>query len=380
MRRRSIALGVLAALGTAACGLVLALPDATSIAGEAGVASQLDAAATEAGSSDTDVTVPEASPCGADVSNDALHCGACGRSCLGAKCESGQCAPLKLGDANEPVAMTFDQEFVYWLESGSGIHRAPKAGGAKQLVAQTGGPLVISLATDGAQVFWIEGSVARLLGCPRDGCPDSGPNALLSNDDLSALTVADGKLYAISDDTYIDFVWHVPLDGGPAEILRDAGGTRLRVNANNELVRGDTDIRKGLASAGAVEQYVGAFIGGLTGLSSDATWVAWSESFEDGGGTVRWSSGANPLVARGAWPSSVAIDNGYVYWTNRGEPRDARAGSVVACPLQGCPPEGPRVVVGPLLLPGTIAIDATHVYYTTGGSLGVGAVWRVPKL
>lgn len=377
------ALATALSLSTAACGLVLALPDGTTIAGDASAVGAVGDAATSVDGAASDATaVVEASSCGgADLAYDPLNCGLCGRSCLGAKCEQGRCAPQKLAATDSAVAITVDQDFVYWLEDAyvRAVRRVPKAGGVTELLAQPGPFLEEQLVNDGAQFFWIEGnSPRRLVSCPRAGCPDSGPTQHFSATNLASLTIGDGKLYASSSSAGADFTWHVPLDGGAAELLRDAGASWLAATAN-VLVRGGDDVRRSVPSAGAADEYVGAILGDLTGVVTDGTWTAWSEELDDGGGSVRWTSGTNPTVAPGAWPSAVAIDKGYVYWANRAKPTGT--GNVVACPLQGCPPEGPLVILGPLDRPTAIVIDATHVYITNDAAVdGVGVVWRVPKL
>jgi hypothetical protein len=380
MRRWPLRLALSIAIGlpTAACGLVLSLPDSTIVS--PADASPDDVTAADA-SNAVDAGPSEASTCSAALETDPDHCGSCGRSCLGGTCESGRCVPTALSETFTANAIALDSDFVYWLEAnGPGIRRVPKGGGTVELVASITGSKIAAIGTNGDEVFWSTHTPydASLVGCPRAGCPDAGPRLVLSTYTLVALATAGDKLYAAGQATYeSEAVWNVSTDGGSSEIIREAGAATL-ADSTDVLVRGTRSIEKGAPTANAPETYVGPYIGTPTGLAVLGATIAWTDSFEDGGGVTRWSTGALPLVANGADPSGVALDARYVYWVNRaGTPGQ---GSIVACPLEGCPPDGPIVVVAPLDFPNAIALDAAYLYFTTYGSTGVGAVWRAPKL
>lgn len=74
----------------------------------------------------------------------------------------------------------------------------------------------------------------------------------------------------------------------------------------------------------------------------------------------------------------IVTDDANVYWTIEiGKDGGMGDGAVVACPLAGCPPSGPRVLASKQERPYALAVDATHVYWVN--RTGAGAVMRVRK-
>lgn len=77
-------------------------------------------------------------------------------------------------------------------------------------------------------------------------------------------------------------------------------------------------------------------------------------------------------------PFAVTSDSNNVYWTEFGDDFGSTNGSVKSCPVSGCG-AGPKVIATAQANPEAIIVDATHVYFSTGGSSSVnGGIFSCP--
>lgn len=243
---------------------------------------------------------PDSEGCNKNVDSDPKNCGACGRDCLGGTCSAGQCSviPLATGQAT-PNALAVDASNVYFVNGGSGkLMRMGKDGSG--LVDGLAGATLTdprALVTDGQRLVW----------------SNYNPNAAL-------------KLQ--------------------------------RANANGS----------GIADVG---DSFGTFAGQLA--ISGAT-IAWANQL----GTNRVmrapaSGGAAVVVATGApAPSGVAVDATHVYWgtgPNNVLYRQPLAAAAPCAMGTNCPELGPIHATN-------LALDGTTLYFT---QLGLGSVGKIAK-
>ena len=111
--------------------------------------------------------------CEAMLATDSNHCGACGKSCGGARCVAGQCQPLAFGEVPGYVsAVAQDATAIYYSFSAGGnyaIGRLAKSGATGHTEVVTGiVDSVRSLAVTDTEVYWTRSSVSP-TAMPPDG-------------------------------------------------------------------------------------------------------------------------------------------------------------------------------------------------------------------
>jgi len=111
--------------------------------------------------------------CEAMLATDSNHCGACGKSCGGARCVAGQCQPLAFGEVPGYVsAVTQDATAIYYAFSAGGnyaIGRLAKSGATGHTEVVTGiVDGIASLAVTDTEVYWTRASVSP-TAMPPDG-------------------------------------------------------------------------------------------------------------------------------------------------------------------------------------------------------------------
>lgn len=137
-----------------------------------------------------------ANGCEARLDSDPNACGTCGRSCLGATCTDGLCAPQIMVTEQDlpPIQLAVDGTSIYWtnnFQSGYRIRRAGKDGGAPVTLFETqaAGQVPLDLAVDETGVYWITTNAVNVV--PKNG----GPVTTLAGGSTDVVSMATNTQY-----------------------------------------------------------------------------------------------------------------------------------------------------------------------------------------
>ena len=283
-------------------------------------------------------------------------------------CDGAACVPeVVVGGLALPWAVTTSGGWVYFTVSGASrgaatdgyVMRVPGAGGAPQVVAKD---LRIpnQLVVGGGWVYWTStlasGGVYR---APVDG---SASPTLLAADQQNAIGIAldDTTLYWTAQGS----LWSLPVAtpaAAPFKLVDGAGSALLALNGASVLW-GDAAPSSTLKAARKSDGVVTDLVGGI---ESPNGIVATDDFafFTSMGSTNRIGRIDLKNPAQWAWiaagqsgPSAIAVDQGYVYWTN------FDGGTVLRVLALGA--GVPEVVAVGQDHPDGIALDADYVYWT----------------
>jgi hypothetical protein len=217
---------------------------------------------------------------------------------------------------------------------------------------EVGGPVVIApritptnLVADDTHVYWTS-SDATVLRCPADGC--------VTRPELVALTqeVVTGAGTLTLDDERV--FWTIrranQATGAVMTAPKDGSGTATILVDNLHMPMS---------------------------IAVDRTNVYWTEAYSIGAiktcGLTGCAGEPSVIAAQQPYAGYLKVLNGAAYWfaPEDGSPRfldghDPIPGSLLACPVTGCV-SAPTVLVSHQLGPGAIAVDATHIYWTSYG-------------
>ena len=332
----------------------------------------------------------------ADIQSDGRNCGACDHSCLGGRCRGGRCLPEVL-TTGSPAKIAVDGTRVYWVDGQYGsVMRCPVDSCQSALETLFPGPGGASggfyeeaLAVQGGQVFFAEMEVfsgaSALYSCPATGCASS-PDTVFSAQALPATGPA--IVASVATDaqnvywTYGQNVYECPIGGcdGRSPTLLVAGAVEMSSGpwalaakngsiyfADSQAGVGGCSVASGCACAPASEG--ACMLDPSTTLEADAVAA--------GASGVYWTSRATnqvfavPLApdaggssdgvfATAAAPGSLAVDANDVYFTTR-----QNGGAIDKCAVGGC--NGiPTVVASGLGPLGDLQVDAQRVYVVVG--------------
>lgn len=300
-----------------------------------------------------------------------------------------------------PVAVAIGSQGVVWTNAGlTGAEGALKSigafGGTPQLLT-TMSTAPRALVTTDTQVFWTDAP----------GTPGAGAILKLEGGTVSTLVpgldAPEGIALAANKLFWGDFqaggIHSVSLTGGNNVTLAQ-GNYPYRVAADDTYVYWTNE---GTATSnppdGSIER-VNHKIPGSTqeivagaqttprsiALEKDpitqATTAVWWATFTPAGTIVRAAVlaggglGAPEVIAMGLeYPNGLAVDEGHVYWTNRG------AGNVMSLPLGAKAGDAPTILATGQRAPGAVVAGKDAVYWVAeGGSADPsGAIVRLPK-
>jgi len=296
--------------------------------------------------------------------------------------------PVSLAyEPNTAVFVAVDSTHVYWSNFVGEVKKVSLAGGAVTLLYD-GDLWVDSIALDSTYIYWNDSSAGILMKVPKAGG--------------TALEVASGYAQfegpVVLDTTHVYWIQNItsdsdkllkaPLDGGAptvvSEVTDSINGFAIDASHAYLLLRYSGTIVKVPLEGGATEELVSGEVNPGV-LAVDSYRLYW---FGENGSVVKsapLAGGAPSLLAESelvnlgnssnATLLSLAIDGTHLYWTSNGSATGGdKIGTVSKVPLDG---GSPTVLATVDDWPYDLAVDATHVYWTnfsTGGYL-----MKVPK-
>jgi hypothetical protein len=309
---------------------------------------------------------PAQDRCETRTFDDALNCGGCGDTCnVGAACIDGRCGSAApqiaslSGIANGSLAIGLNSTAIFW-EASNTVWTVPIAGGTPTMVttnAFTCGS-TSSFAVDDQYLYVLStGGLGLASGGLARISLASGASTLLvptsNQSGCASLAVDATSVYlqsfaqnggGVGEAT----VSRVPIDGGTPTVL----ATLQSINSSAMAVT-QTDV------IAATAQGNGATSFAVIPLAGGPPRTITVDPSLGGGGSAFAVDASNIYLLSGGCPCN-------------GSPSDAiqSTGLVAKVPLDGSPGTILARFVG---LPGTIGVDASHVYWSTDV-----AIWRVP--
>lgn len=329
-----------------------------------------------------------------DTSSSADHCGACGHSCGGGKCESSVCTPVVVASnlATPPSGVAVTGKSVFWIRNGA-IERCPAEGctGAPFVVTsevsigaqQPGGTTIV---TDGNQVAWIAtgtagGNGRDIFACDVIGCNNGFP----PRNSGTSLNAAPVQL-ALQSSTLFAAQSTGSQRQGPIATLVMTG-----IFPNSDSVTGIAADTKNIYVAG-VFQSSSTVMGcprvanatctpshlfvGATYLAAGGGFVfaTSSEGIKSCASTGCGGS-ATVLDANDKAAAAIAANDTIVAWVNPGDTAKA-TGSVRICALPDCA-GGPKTIADAQEQPVSVTLSGGFVYWANRGvGAGKGSIWR----
>lgn len=258
--------------------------------------------------------------------------------------------------------------------AGCGTGANNRSAAATCATSVDGGPVVLATGAQGAQaiavdatnVYWIKAADissqtpqpppnGEVLQCSKCGCDHptvlatGEPNTMLS----SGIAVDTTSVYWTNGD-----VMKVPIGGGVATALAVAQTLGpIAVNATGVYWADSRGLMKVATAGGPVTTIVSrSNVGAIALGTTDAFYVA-----ENGIFRVPLDGGAETSIASSDQPNLLAVDSANVYWVDATLPS-----LLMKAPIGG----GPTVTLTTeLAAPFGLALDATRVYWTTGGAV-----------
>ena len=267
-----------------------------------------------------------------DLKSNALHCGRCGRSCLGQPCSDAACAPVVVSsDFTATGRIALDAANVYWTNGDGAVRRAPIAGGPSVTLATAqSGPT--GIAVDATNAYVANKGSGTIVKIPLAG---GAPVTLASSQpNPHALAIDGANVY-----------W-----------------TNLSSGAGNGTI-----MRCAIAGCGGAPTTLATGLQYAYGLAVDATYAYWTTL--NAGGQVHRAPVAGGLDAVFAsslvYPFSIALDATSVVMLAYGQ-----AGQVFVAPSQG---GTPKLLAGNQSFPKEVTTDGVAAYWTFDNPASDGA-------
>ena len=292
----------------------------------------------------------------------------------------------------EPRSVTVDGDRLIWEEryatTGTGAILTCPAKGCvhePEIIAE-GTYSPDNLVVDEAGIFWSDNSFGGVRSCPRTGACTS-PKVVVASTRVYGLAVAEGALYFTK---FVDPSTQTYLDGAIAtcSATTESASQPLLVTAQNRpenvVIDGDAMFWNSIGTPPSFTD--GALLtcpkAGCATPVVIADHLALPEAFTTDAGNVYWTGkggvfrcaktgcGAEGPVALATLrsnPHAIKVAGDRVYWTESGASPSYMGGvySAPIAPSSDACLAAPKVIAEEQQLPTGLAVDASHVYWTT---------------
>jgi len=320
--------------GVIGCGLASGFGCGLDAVGSAVGATDPDALAPDASSSDAPASddgpdgaaldAPVEAECG-DVQSAPSNCGRCGHSCLGGTCAAGKCQPVSLVTGDPGLgAVVVDATTAYYVAENSGvIRKIPIAGGASVDLFATG-RAPHDLAFDGDRIFWTDqfgGGAAFLAGT---SVKFSGGNGSAR----AVATTTQGPYFITA--TSVD-MWNRGLTAVIQSFTNNSSSPAIVTDATYAYWSAGQQIRRVLHTSSSVTNVVTGIGANPTSMAISATHVYWTTATKVQRAPIGASAGwtIETLVSTEIQAASIAVDGTHAYWM------DLTTGALRRAPLAG---------------------------------------------
>lgn len=338
---------------------------------------------------------PDRNRCETDTRISRDHCGACGHGCLGGECVAGVCQPVVI-ESNQTRAhgIAVDDVAVYWTTEMGRVGAQLHAGGTPlKLFAAEGASAATGVVAAGGKAFFGLGVPMAGPGALYSVRPVAGSAAKLADVGQLPLGLAlDGSSLFWTDrdkGTVMEFRVDGAPDGGARETTWVSGHTTptgIAVDGGYLYwTNASTGAVMRLSRAGGV-QPVGMArnpTGYTWGIAVDDAFVYWREAdpADLDGRVMKLAKGAvlgqTPVVLAEGYPGAryLALDATHVYWTTF--LRDPQSGVYTAGRIARISKDGGpvQVLATSQQTPHGIAVDDQAIYWTNFG----GSVMKLAK-
>ncbi|MBS2018608.1 MAG: hypothetical protein JST00_37425 [Deltaproteobacteria bacterium] len=395
---RWLMIGAIAA--TAGCSLVFGFDDLLPSPATAGDGGALDVAMdTPVGEPGSDAACPpgfddcdDKPGCETLISgSDRNNCGACGRKCGTADCNSGACSPEIIA-VDDVLTIAADSTGVYWTTpaiadadagadadpAGRIVRSTPDGGDRKVLAIASLQSGTGTIALDGTHVYWAT-SDDKIRRVPKGGGAVETFSTAASAGTIQRLAVfGDTAFVTVRSQPNSGRVDAIPLGNGPAISIAQNQENPASIVAGPQYVHWaipDTDeaVRQVQSDGGMPAKFF-SYGGSVQYLATDGARLYWTHAKAGDGvfaADIPLSAGGKVdslFKADGAVGRGIAVDATHVYWA-------------ADTSIERVRKDGTKHVTLARLSGGAareIAIDDTFVYFVIGvsGSTGIA---RTPK-
>lgn len=336
---------------------------------------------------------------GAGASGGASSTGGCGgqgcgcpRDCLGGACLDGKCQPVAILDRASGLegvwsGILVDGPDLFVGDLGSGdasidgkLLRMAKDGSDVTILVPQGETTAWEMATDVDSVFWLSPTEAQVSRVAKSG----GPVQVVASDqppsdvsEPSGIAVSEGYVYWATFGTWR----RAAVGSSGAQSDFEAGTSPASIVAggkSGDFFLSDRDgwiYRKDPAA----ESIPLVRFGAPGALALDSDYVYWLDGSSAGVARADRAGniGATKLADGAPRPTGLAVDETHVYWTTRGDcDREPACWSGTVNRVDKAGASKPEVLAeGPWPV-FDVAVDDSAVYFTTGPA---GVVYRVAK-
>jgi hypothetical protein len=328
---------------------------------------------------------------GANLQTDVNNCGICQRSCGTGACSHGHCMLALTKQITSPGGLAVDGTYAYYGTHASGdIYRVPLAGGTPvAVVTKNVADQTEQLILVGSELFWTSYSDQKVLKAPKAGDTatslsdsESIPYGIASNGtdvfwaNHYQPSNAIGHALASGATTKNPVISGTPDVNYPTYVAMDATfvfwGNAGTSGTNGSLMRAKLDGSQ--PTPLAQNQYP------IYGIAVDANNVYFSTINTGTVSMVPKAGGAiTPLGSNEGYVYGVAVDGKDVYWLDTGK-GVLRHRSLLANAPETIADLNQASIDPYLGSPTYLTLDATHVYYSDGGTqYGHGAIISVTR-